>query len=162
MGIDPMTFMLEVSDSTGFLMCLLFLSYHSPVMGFRFFQFYTPRTVVESDWLLRFLGKGQLLSKFPINSWGKSINWISTEHKNWVFPVHSIPFRPTLRICATASWNSRRVYLSQKMDDIGLIKQHNHEQKFFSPEFSVGFCSVFGFLPLFSGAFFDLWPFLSL
>ena len=49
MGIDPMTFMLEVSDSTGFQMCLLFLSYHSPVKGFRFFQFYTPHTVVESD-----------------------------------------------------------------------------------------------------------------
>ena len=49
MGIDPMTFMLEVSDSTGFPMCLLFLSFHSPVMEFRFFQFYTPYTMVESD-----------------------------------------------------------------------------------------------------------------
>ena len=32
------------------------------------------------------------------------------------------------------------------MNDIGLIKQHNHEQKFISPEFSVGFSLCFWIL----------------
>ena len=130
-------------------------------MEFRFFQFYTPHTVVESDWLLRFLGKGQLFSKFPINSWGKSINWISTEHKNWVFPVHSIPFRPTLRICATASWNSRGVYLSQKWMILGSLNNTITNKSFPLPSFQLGFTLFLDSYLCFQVPF-DLWPFLSL